>query len=77
MTGNRSYAGFKLLIVDDNEHNLFTLRSLLKQHMDVEILEANGGAAALDIARENSDIDLIVLDIQMPEVDGFQTAHML
>ena len=73
----RKYAGFKLLAVDDNEHNLFTLRSLIQQHMDVEILEADSGQRALDIARANPDIDLIVLDVQMPEMDGFQTAQML
>ncbi len=73
----KKYAGFKLLAVDDNEHNLFTLRSLIQQHMDVEILEADSGQQALDIARANPDIDLIVLDVQMPEMDGFQTAKML
>jgi PAS domain S-box-containing protein len=71
------YAGFKLLAVDDNEHNLFTLRTLVQQHMDVQILEARGGAEALEIAQANPDIDLIILDVQMPEVDGFETAQML
>ena len=42
----KKYAGFKLLAVDDNEHNLFTLRSLIQQHMDVEILEADSGQQA-------------------------------
>ncbi len=73
----KRYAGFKLLIVDDNEHNLFTLRTLVRQHMDVAILEATGGEQALAIAMANPDIDLIILDIQMPEIDGFQTAQML
>ncbi len=71
------HAGFKLLIVDDNEKNLFTLRSLIEKHMDVEILEATSGQAALDTALEQPNIDLIILDIQMPEMDGFQTATML
>lgn len=71
------YAGFKLLAVDDNEHNLFTLRALLEQHMDVDILDATSGRQALEIARAQPDIDLIILDIQMPEMDGFQTAQML
>lgn len=73
----KRYSGFKLLAVDDNEHNLFTLRALLQQHMDVDILEARGGAEALEVAQANPDIDLIILDVQMPEVDGFQTAEML
>ncbi len=73
----KRYAGFKILAVDDNEHNLFTLRSLVQRHMDVEILEASSGAAALEIAQAQPDIDLIILDVQMPEVDGFQTAEIL
>ena len=73
----KRYSGFKLLAVDDNEHNLFTLRALVQEHMDVEILEARGGAEALEIAQAQPDIDLIILDVQMPEVDGFETAQML
>jgi PAS domain S-box-containing protein len=71
------YKGFKLLIVDDNANNLFSLRSLIESHMDVEVLEAGSGQQALDIALASPDIDLIILDIQMPEMDGFQTASML
>lgn len=77
MNAKKRYAGFKLLAVDDNEHNLYTLRSLIQQHMDVTILEAGGGAEALAIAQAESDIDLIILDVQMPAIDGFQTAEML
>ncbi len=73
----KRYSGFKLLIVDDNENNLFSLRTLIQAHMDVEVLEATSGQAALDMALNTPDIDLIVLDVQMPEMDGFQTASML
>lgn len=74
---SKRYAGFKLLAVDDNQHNLFTLRSLVSKHMDVEILEAESGRKALELARAHPDIDLIILDVQMPEMDGFETARML
>jgi len=73
----KRYAGFRVLIVDDVENNLFALRTLIKKHMDVEVLEAASGQMALDIALKDPNIDLIVLDIQMPEMDGFQTASML
>ena len=74
---SKAYEGFKLLAVDDNPDNLFTLRTLLQQHMGVEILEALSGTEALETAQSTPDIDLIVLDVQMPEVDGFETAQML
>lgn len=73
----KRYSGFKLLTVDDNEHNLFALRTLIRQHMDVEIREALSGRSALDISLKEKGIDLIILDVQMPEMDGFQTASML
>ena len=71
------YAGFRILIVYDNENNLYTLHSLISRYMDVEVLEASSGQAAIDMALNNPRIDLIVLDVQMPEMDGFQTASML
>ena len=71
------YSGFKLLIVDDNKNNLFALRTLIAKYMEVKILEAMSGRTALDTALSHPDIDLIILDVQMPEMDGFQTATML
>lgn len=71
------YPGFKLLIVDDHPRNLFTLRSLIEQHMEVAIVEATSGQQAIDITLQQPDIDLIILDVQMPEMDGFQTASLL
>jgi PAS domain S-box-containing protein len=71
------YRGFTLLIVDDHAHNLFTLRSLIERHMDVAVLEADSGQAAIDITLSRPNIDLIILDVQMPGMDGFQTAALL
>lgn len=74
---SRRYRDYRVLIVDDNENNLFSLRALITRYLDVEVLEAGSGERALEIALENPRIDLIVLDIQMPDMDGFQTASML
>ncbi len=41
----KRYTGFKLLIVDDHEHNLFTLRTLIERHMDVQVFEADSRPA--------------------------------
>lgn len=76
MTEKR-YTGFKLLIVDDNSNNLFTLRALLEKYMDIDIHEALSGQEAVEVALAQPDLDLIILDVQMPGMDGFQTASML
>jgi PAS domain S-box-containing protein len=70
---------FRLLVVDDNENNLYTLRTLIEKHIDidVEILEALSGPEALKVALGAQHIDLIILDVHMPDMDGFQTASML
>jgi PAS domain S-box-containing protein len=73
----KRYNDFRLLAVDDKPSNLFALRSLIEQHMDVEVIEATSGQQAIDIAVERGDVDLILLDVQMPDLDGFQTASML
>jgi len=71
------YAGFRVMIVDDNANNLYSLSTLIGKYMDVEVIQASSGQSALELALDDPRIDLIVLDIQMPEMDGFQTASML
>ena len=67
---------FVILIVDDNRNNLFTLRALLTRLHDCEIIEADSGMAALGRVLEQP-VDLILLDVQMPGMDGFETARHL
>ena len=75
--GMTQASGYKILIVDDHAHNLYTLRKLIEKHLDATVLEASSGREAIDVTLEHSDIDLIILDEQMPEMDGFQTASLL
>lgn len=70
------YRPFHLLIVDDNKNNLLALRSLLSRYLDVQILEAESGEKALKILLKQK-VDLIILDIQMPGIDGFEIATTL
>lgn len=66
-----------ILAVDDIEANRFSLQSLLEEYLeDVDILLASSGEEALEIVYEKS-VDLIILDIQMPGLDGFETAKFL
>ena len=62
----------KILIVDDVPKNLISLESILED-LDVELIKANSGTEALEISL-NHDFALILLDVQMPELNGFETA---
>lgn len=65
----------KILIVEDNELNLKLFNDLLEAH-GYETLQTREGLKALDIAREHSP-DLIVMDIQLPEVSGLEVTKWL
>ena len=63
----------KVLIVDDDFINRKLLSTLLKKNTEVsEMLEAENGSDALDKLKKDSDINLILLDIMMPIVDGIE-----
>jgi putative two-component system response regulator len=65
--------GLKVLVVDDDMINRMLLKTLLKKNPKVsEIIEAENGSEALDKMKKNPDIDLILLDIMMPIVDGIE-----
>jgi len=65
--------GLKVLVVDDDMINRMLLKTLLKKNPKVsEIIEAENGAEALDKMKKNPDINLILLDIMMPIVDGIE-----
>ncbi len=67
----------KILIVDDNPHNVYSLRTLLEENVvNLTVLEAQSGMAALGMLLADT-VDLILLDVQMPEMDGFETARLI
>nr|BDT35409.1 HAMP domain-containing histidine kinase [Myxococcus sp. MH1] len=66
----------KCLLVDDLEENLIALDALLKRD-DVEVLQARSGAEALELLLEHDDVALAFLDVQMPEMDGFELAELM
>lgn len=67
---------YTILIVDDNSKNLFTLKTLLTEMLDAEIIEASSGAEALEQIVHHKT-DLILLDIKMPDMDGFEVARLI
>ena len=66
-----------ILIVDDNENNLLSLRSLIEKYFDdINVIEATSGLVALSKLLKE-EIDFMLLDIQMPYMDGFETLKMI
>ena len=62
---------FKVLIVDDDYINRRLLTSLLRKTLyQIEIIESVDGEDALEICKNNPDIQLILLDVEMPNMDG-------
>lgn len=65
-----------ILVVDDDERNRFAVSSYLDM-LDMNVITANDGAAALDVLRSGKAIDLVLLDIMMPVMDGFEMLRIL
>jgi CheY-like chemotaxis protein len=64
--------GAKILIVDDDIRNIYSLTSVLESY-DVEVLHAEGGREGIRILEETPDVDIGLIDIMMPEMDGYET----
>ena len=75
-TEDTVFAGKKVLIVDDDVRNIFALTALLENH-GMNVLFAENGAAALDVLKEHGDVDMILMDIMMPEMDGYETTRAI
>src|SRR5207248_7575842 len=69
---DKALAGKRVLVVDDDMHNIFALTTVLEDH-DLAVVSAGNGRDAIDILRERRDIDVVLMDIMMPEMDGFET----
>ena len=71
------FAGKHVLIVDDDVRNIFSLTSVLEEHgMNVSFAE-NGRDAHRDAASERPDFDLVLMDVMMPEMDGYETTRAI
>jgi len=70
------FAGKKVLIVDDDVRNVFSLTSVLEDHgMLVDFVE--NGRDAISKLDQKTDYDLVLMDIMMPEMDGFETTSAI
>jgi CheY-like chemotaxis protein len=69
---NKSLAGKRVLIVDDDMRNIFALSTVLEEHQ-MAISSAGNGRDAIRILQEQPDVDIVLMDIMMPGMDGFET----
>jgi len=65
-----------VLIVDDDIRNIFSLTSVLESY-DVQVLHAERGKEGIRILEEMPGIDVALIDIMMPEMDGYETMHQI
>jgi signal transduction histidine kinase len=66
----------KILVVDDREDNLLSIESILEKSQ-YRIIKANSGRAALKILLNQHDFSLILMDVQMPDMNGIETASLI
>ncbi len=64
--------GRKVLVVDDDARNIFALTTVLESQ-DMEVLSATNGRQAIEIIKTTPDLGVVLMDIMMPEMDGYAT----
>src|SRR5438094_5310700 len=69
-------AGKKVLVVDDDVRNIFALTSILETH-GIEVLYAENGKDGISALERNPDVDVVLMDVMMPEMDGYETMRAI
>ncbi len=69
-------AGSKILIVDDDVRNIFALTSVLERK-NLLVMHAENGRAAIETLQNTPDIDIVLMDVMMPEMDGYETMRAI
>ncbi|HWK12320.1 MAG TPA: response regulator [Vicinamibacterales bacterium] len=64
--------GRKVLVVDDDARNIFALTTVL-ENQDMDVLSATNGRQAIEIIQNTPDLSVVLMDIMMPEMDGYET----
>ncbi len=72
-----SWKNFTTLVAEDDPLNYRYIELLLSRRTGVNIIWAKDGREALNICRKQKDIDIVLLDLQLPELDGFKTLQMI
>jgi signal transduction histidine kinase/DNA-binding response OmpR family regulator/HAMP domain-containing protein len=69
-------SGGKVLIIDDDVRNIFALTSGLERHR-LTVINAESGRRGIELLQANPDVDLVLMDIMMPEMDGYETTRRI
>jgi len=69
-------AGKKALVVDDDIRNIFAMTTVLERH-EMEVYSAENGKAAIDLLQRTPGISVVLMDIMMPEMDGYETMRAI
>jgi CheY-like chemotaxis protein/HAMP domain-containing protein len=69
---NTILRGRKVLVVDDDARNIFALTTVL-EGQDMEVISATNGRHAIELIQNTPDLRMVLMDIMMPEMDGYQT----
>jgi CheY-like chemotaxis protein len=64
--------GRKVLVVDDDARNIFALTTLL-ENQDMDVISATNGRQAIEMIRATPDLSVVLMDIMMPDMDGYET----
>src|SRR5205814_2018471 len=67
-------SGKQVLIVDDDVRNLFALTTVFERN-NMNVITAESGKEAIYLLNEKEDIDIVLMDIMMPEMDGYETTQ--
>jgi CheY-like chemotaxis protein len=69
---NEALHGRKILIVDDDVRNIFALSTVL-ENQEMDVISATNGRQAIELIESSDDLSMVLMDIMMPEMDGYQT----
>jgi CheY-like chemotaxis protein len=69
-------AGKKVLIVDDDARNIFAIASVLERHK-VQVVFAENGKKGIEVLQGTPDVDVVLMDVMMPEMDGYETTRAI
>jgi signal transduction histidine kinase/HAMP domain-containing protein/CheY-like chemotaxis protein len=74
--GSDSLEGKTALVVDDDVRNIFALTSVLERYK-MQVATAENGRTAIELLQQQPDTDIVLMDIMMPEMDGFETMRQI